>query len=225
VLRLPASLGRLTPRSPHHRAGPVSYRRHSWGSPFRGLFLPIAGRASRHPLPLLAFACRPRGRSESSPTPAVWCVGPSPPRIRVAVPRRARPGSRSLGGTEPAWHARTQPVASAPSGVPARIGSPCSGRRVLPRTMGADPLLGFQPSRGFPRPAWTTADAASPLVRFRAGVPRQTGRGRFRVSIGWEVGWSLSRLPPLLGFLSSSREPSSELTPWRRDPGVGDLRG
>jgi hypothetical protein len=105
-------------------------------------------------------------------------------------------------------------VAGAPPGVSARIGSPYSGRRGLARTMGADPLLGFQPSRGFPLLALTrpTAENASIFRSYdrvspralRGGVPKQAGHRRFRVSIGGEVGWSLSRLPPLLRFLSSS---------------------
>lgn len=82
--------------------------------------------------------------------------------------------------------------------------------------MGADPLLGFHTLQGFHPPHLDAADPedadilggrshrVSPRA-LRGGVPKQAEHGRFRVSIGGEIGWSLSRLPPLLGFLSSSR--------------------
>jgi hypothetical protein len=116
--------------------------------------------------------------------------------------------------------ARTRPVSSTPPGVSARIGSPYSGRRVLPRTMGADPLLGFSALQGSPPPRLDPADAESPLLRFVAACG-QAIHGRYRVSIGGEVGSSLSRLPPLLGFLSSSWVPSFDQTLARSGPEAG----
>jgi hypothetical protein len=162
---------------------------------------------SRRPLPLLTFLVDHRAPGDVARAPGRCCEGPS----SLRCPRRRTP-SLTAWKVVVASCARTWPVSSAPPGVSARIGSPYSGRRVLPRTMGADPLLGFSALQGFPPPRLDVADAASPLVRFVA-VCEQAAHGRSRVSIGGEVGWSLSRLPPLLGFLSSSREPSSGLRP------------
>jgi hypothetical protein len=171
-------LSRLTLSSPHHPAGLVSYRRHSWGSPFRGFPFRSPGRLSA-PLAPPGVPCRPTlARRRLRPRAVVRRSEPEPlsasphvvrdPLLLIAQEersqRRARGRSRYSG---------------APSGVSARIGSPYSGRRVLPRTMGADPLLGFQPSRGFPllaltRPSATRCEqreglaTTSPLVRFVA---------------------------------------------------------
>jgi len=78
--------------------------------------------------------------------------------VRVAA-RRPVPLVLIAQGAVVASCARTWPVSSAPSGISARIGSPYSGRRVLPRTMGADPLLGFSALQGIPPPR---LDAANP---------------------------------------------------------------
>jgi hypothetical protein len=197
----------LTPSSPLHPAGLVSYRRHSWGSPFRGFSLPTAGASLDVPCPswrLLSTIARPVMSPEHRSAVA-RVRARSVVRVATRLPNCTLP-------RESEWEscARTQPVSSAPPGVSARIGSPYSGRRVLPRTMGADPLLGFSALQGSPPPRLDPADAESPLVRFLAAC-EQAVHGRFRVSIGGEVGWSLSRLPPLLGFLSSSWEPTYDL--------------
>jgi hypothetical protein len=219
VLRLPALVGRLTLRSPHHRAGPVSYRRHSWGSPFRGFPFRSPGTPLDTPLPLLAFLLSTvavlRGRCRHPRT-----IGGGPSLLRSASPhavRRRSPDRSGSGGSvvrEDVAGLRAclqgfQPVSE--------VRTPVGG--CYPARW--EPILSwdFQPSRGFPLLASTTAIAASPLVRFVTAC-EQAAHGRFRVSIGGEVGWSLSRLPPLLGFLSSSREPSSGLRP-SDGPGVG----
>jgi hypothetical protein len=63
-------------------------------------------------------------------------------------------------------------------------------------------LLGFLPSRVFTLIRDGTDFAAPPLMALHHGRERPFQR-TFRVSIPVEVGWSLSRLPTLLGFFAS----------------------
>jgi hypothetical protein len=142
-------LSLLTLRSPRDPAGLVSYRRRSWGSPFRGF-------PFRSPGHLSAPLAPPGVLRRRSP----W----RPPELDPFHAATWRPVP--LRGARSAPRARAWPVSSAPSGVSARIGSPYSGRRLLHRTMGADPLLGFHALQGFPPPRLDATVAASPLMRF-----------------------------------------------------------
>jgi hypothetical protein len=124
-------------------------------------FVPSRRRvASRRPLPLLAslstMAHGPR---------------PSPVRFRIAVTsgspseERERPSredvvvsGRAFRGLRSSWKS----VLRVSGGWP---------------LVGADPLLGFQPSRVFPLPAFVRPMPPDPLTHFRGGVPKQAVTG------------------------------------------------
>jgi hypothetical protein len=150
------SLSPLTPCSARDPAGLVSYRLRSWGFPFRGLSLPGAGSASRRPLPLLALS------STTAPGPR-----PSPVRfpnaVAVGFPLRGAGPSVTRGWGR--FRARLQGFA-----LVLEVRTPVSGGWPL---VGADPLLGFHPSRVFPLSAFVRPMPHVPLTHFSGGVPKQ----------------------------------------------------
>jgi hypothetical protein len=160
VFRLPRPLDAFFPPSPCRSCFvPAALL----GFALQRVSLPIAGTSLDVPCPSWRFlstvaraVMSPEHRYEMARVRARSVV-------RVATRLRV-PLSRKIAVTKS--RARTRPVSSAPPGVSARIGSPYSGRRVLPRTMGADPLLGFSALQGFPPPRLDPADAESPLLRF-----------------------------------------------------------
>jgi hypothetical protein len=177
----------LTPSSPHHPAGLVSYRRHSWGSPFRGFPFRSPGR--------LSAPLAPRGVSSSTFARQVML-----PEHRVAVARvlarsvirvaarRPRPapvpdcsgeGSRRRARGRGRFRARLQGFQ-----LVSEVRTPVGG--CYPARW--EPILSwdFQPSRGLPLPALTrplaenasifgSCDRVSPRA-LRVGV--RTGRSR-----------------------------------------------
>lgn len=152
------------------------------GFPLQRFPLPRAGCASRRPFP--SWLSR-------------WCLLPSPrlaTRMCGIVPR-AFPLAR-LPSAFPNSGSRL------PSGTSATVEVRSSGPRPFGPVAGAVPLLGFNPPGFSPRrsrhghchvssPALRSRDASSPFPVLQSFNERR-------------VGWSLSRLPTLLGFLSSS---------------------
>lgn len=195
VFRLPRPLDAFFPPSPCRSCFvPAALL----GFALQRVSLPIAGTSLDIPCPSWR-SLSTVARGDVSRAPLVIARVRARSVVHVATRLRVPPSRERAVAKS---HARTRPVSSAPPGVSARIGSPYSGRRVLPRTMGADPLLGFSALQGFPPPRLDPADAESPLLRFVTAC-EQTVHGRFRVSIDGKIGWSLSRLPPLLGFPAS----------------------
>jgi hypothetical protein len=201
-------LSPLTPCSARDPAGLVSYRLRSWGFPSRGLSLPGAG------IPL-GIPC-PSWRPCRRPHEAVV-------RVRSGSASPCRSGLAPKSGM--VRHARTWSWPGAPPGV-----SSSSWKSVLRVSggwplVGADPLLGFHASRGFPRPAWVRPMSHTPLTHFGAGVPKQAATcasecqsaGRWaHLSRDCRPSW-LSRPRP---------EPGRRVAGFRRqrgspDPGVG----
>jgi hypothetical protein len=162
--------------------------------------LPNCRDASRHPLPLLTLL--------STLTPKRG--GPSLIRSRVAAwcPLPLR-------GVGSAPRARAQAVSGASSGGSARFGSPYSGRRGL-AVDGSRSSHGFHPSRGFPLPASTRPMPRLPSCAFSSACRNKLAPALQGLESS-EVGLSLSRLPPLMGSLSSSRVLLTEAS----RPGVG----
>jgi hypothetical protein len=74
--------------------------------------------------------------------------------------------------------------------------SPFVRSAVVSRTTGADPLLGFQPSRVFPlpamaRPSPSLLPCASPAACADGKPPLQASKGHFGVSMSRKIGWTL----------------------------------
>jgi hypothetical protein len=113
------------------------------------------------------------------------------------------------------------------------VRSPFVRSAVVSRTTGADPLLGFQPSRVFPlparaRPAPRLLPCASPAASPIGKPTGQAARGHFGVSMSRKIGWTLSSLPTLVGFASSSPR-TRRVAPLSRrrsgrSPGGGECR-
>ena len=77
--------------------------------------------------------------------------------------------------------------------------------RVLPRTNGADPLLGFHLPRVFSRPATAAPHCVASSHALRLpGSPKRPRRRCLRVSVSRTIGLSLTRRPTLPRFPSSS---------------------
>jgi hypothetical protein len=146
----PGFLGRLTLSSPHHPAGLVSYRRHSWGSPFRGFPFRSPGR--------LSAPLAPRGVSLSTFARQVML-----PEHRVAVARvRARSVIRVAARRPCPARERLRRRARGRGRFRARLQGFQLVSEVRTPVGGCyparwEPILSwdFQPSRGFPLPALT----------------------------------------------------------------------
>jgi hypothetical protein len=180
--------------------------------PLDASFRPGPRRSCFVPAALLGFPLqrfvpsRCRGRLSASPAPPGVVVdggswpssesGPVPHHRGGPVPS---PRSGSLR------HARLWSFPGAPSGVCARPGSPYSGQRGLAACRSRS-SPGFSALQGSPPSCLGATDAArsSHALSWRRA---ETSRHRCpRVSIGRKMGWSLSRLPTLLVFSSSSRD-------------------
>jgi hypothetical protein len=131
----------------------------------------------------------------------------------AAVP--ARPVPRCHVASGPAPRSEVSAAREGVAGFERASRGLSSNRKSVLRSAAVTPHDGSLSSPGISRPPGVSPAPpgrdqcrVSPRA-LRVDVPKQTGHARFRVSISGEVGWSLSRLPPLLGFLSSSRVPPS----------------
>jgi hypothetical protein len=153
-------LGLLTLSSPRYPAGPVSYRRRSWGSPFRGFPFRIAGdTSSAPPAPLdVVVDGRAWRLSEPAPVPRRRVSPIVAPRSGVGVTRESVVGfGRAFRGLSPF---RKSVLRSA--GV---------SRRWEPILSWVSALQGVPPRR------LDTTAAVSPLLRFPDRVPKQAAAG------------------------------------------------
>jgi hypothetical protein len=192
-------LNPLTLCSSRIPSGFVSRRCRSWGSPFRGFPPWQVDRASRHRLPLLAFWSASRSPPGVPPRPE------GPDRARVtnpapkSVPRPAAYRAPAALRRGPPKHARLRTARTRLQGFePTR--DPFVRSAMVSRTTGADPLLGFQPSRVCSLPATTRPTPRSPPMCFPNCVPKQAARRHFGVSVSRKVGQSLSRPTDPRGF-------------------------
>ena len=202
VFRLPRPLDAFFPPSPCRSCFvPAALV----GFALQRVSLPIAGSPLGVPCPSWRFVST-IARQVMSPEHLYVREGPSSLRFpcRHATPNG--PLSREREVVESC--ARTRPVSSG------AFRGFSSYRKSVLRSAGVTPHDGSRSSPGISAlqgslpPRLDPADAESPLVRFVTACEQAVHR-RFRVSIGGEVGLSLSRLPPLLGFLSSSWVPAS----------------
>jgi hypothetical protein len=190
--------------------------------PRRSCFVPAALMG----FPLQRFVpsrCRERLSASPAPPGVVVDDGPWPSSKSGPVPQR-RGGRVPSPRSGSVRHARMGSFPGAPSGVCARPGSPYSGQRGLAACRSRS-SPGFSSLQGVPPLCLRATDAARSshaLQRRRAETGRHLCR---RVSIGRKMGLSLSRLPTLLVFSSSSRD--WRVRPWLASgfglitPGVG----
>jgi hypothetical protein len=153
----PGFLSLLTLRSPHHPAGPVSYRRHSWGSPFRGFPFRLPGRLSapRAPPGVLVDG-RTMAAARACSVSASPHVVRSPFVLSELRGERLRRRARGRGR----WRARLQGFQPGRKSVLRSAGvTPHDGSRSSP---------GISALQGSPPPRLDPASAVSPLVRFVA---------------------------------------------------------
>jgi hypothetical protein len=155
--------------------------------------LPNCRDASRHPVPLLTFlsAARRGASPESDPSPRRRVASSTAPGSGFGAARKSAGGvGRVFRGFSPV---RESVLRSA-----------VVTRRWEPILSWVSSLQGVLPHR------LDTTAAVSPLLRFSVSVRYRLTSALQGLESG-EVGWSLSRLPPLVGFSSSSRVPAVDL--------------
>jgi hypothetical protein len=156
-------------------AGLVSCRIRSWGSPFRAFLLPCSRSPSPAPLP---SCCWNAFRLTRGPT--------------------ARREHRNAAPETTAPHVGDSSERPSTSGLCSTRESATSLRRVRPAASAwlswDSPLQGVLPRR-----ADNGLHRVSPHEVARLG-DKSSARALYRVLLPVEIGWSLSRLPTLLGF-------------------------
>jgi hypothetical protein len=194
-----------SPRSWQQRDGRVCLTRPLAPSGFLDLSAP----SSASSLPALfhagsAHGVRPSERCSSRAAVRRLRRRCPPAVATTAQPSRGPPSCRRCRSTAPD---PTTPIVGRPSCRPSSSGL-CSTResatsRRLFRPERARGSPGLRPLQGVPpRRQGIGLRHASPHA---VPVPgdESTGRGRCRVSLPGEIGWSLSRLPTLMGFATS----------------------